>query len=122
MLGYYRLLAAVGVLLAHTGGGSDGMSRVMVGAFFIVSGYLMALTLSRNYSITPLPFYWNRFLRLYPIHTIVASAVFLLAPWFVNARMGDLPPDEHLAAFARSLTLTFTYHQSTGPSVCEAKK
>lgn len=116
MLGYYRLLAASGVLLAHANGGTDGMSRTMVGAFFVVSGYLMGLTLSRNYGRNPLPFYWNRFLRLYPMHTFVALAVFVLAPSFANIRMGELPQQEHLSAFSHSLTLTFTYTQANGPT------
>lgn len=116
MLGYYRLLLAAGVVLAHAGGGADSMSRSMVGAFFIVSGYLMALTLSGNYGGNPLPFYWNRFLRVYPMHTIVALAVFLLAPWFVSERMGTLPPEAHLTTFARTLMLTFSYDQPAGPT------
>lgn len=116
MLGYYRLLACLGVLIAHSSGGTDGMSRTMVGAFFVVSGYLMGLTLSRNYGRNPLPFYWNRFLRLYPIHTVVALAVFVLAPSFTNMRMGELPQQEHLSALLHSLTLTFTYTQAVGPA------
>lgn len=76
----------------------------------------MTLTLNLNYGINPLPFYWNRFLRLYPMHAFVALAVFILAPSFTVTRMGDLPPQEHLFAFLKSLTLMFSYTQTTGPS------
>ena len=89
------------------------MSRTMVGAFFVVSGYLMGLTLSRNYGRNPLPFYWNRFLRLYPMHTFVALAVFVLAPSFANLRMGELPQQEHLSAFLRSLPFALGYDNPT---------
>lgn len=116
MLGHYRFLAASGVVLAHASGGTDGMSRTMVSAFFIVSGYLMALTLDKNYSVNPLPFYWNRFLRLYPMHTLIALSVFIMAPWFVTARMGSLLADQYFWKFLETLTLTFSYHQIAGPS------
>ena len=117
MLGYYRLLAAVGVLMAHVGGFvSDGVSRAMVSAFFIVSGYLMALTLSQNYGANPLPFYWNRFLRLYPVHTLIATTTFVLAPGFVVLRMGGLPPDQYIPAFMETLLLAFDYQQVVGPT------
>jgi peptidoglycan/LPS O-acetylase OafA/YrhL len=88
----------------------------MVGAFFIVSGYLMGLTLSHNYGRNPLPFYWNRFLRIYPMHTFLALIFFLLVPSFTNSLMVALPPQEHLSAFLHSLTLTFTYTQPNGPT------
>lgn len=117
MLGYYRLSAATGVLLAHANGGTDGMARTMVGAFFVVSGYLMALTLRRNYGFNPIPFYWNRFLRLYPTHTLIAIAIFLLAPSFVETRMGDIPQRDYVPAFLCSLTLTFTCTQFGGPLI-----
>jgi peptidoglycan/LPS O-acetylase OafA/YrhL len=107
MLGYYRLLAASGVVLAHANGGTDGMSRTMVGAFFVISGYLIGFTLSRNYGRNPLPFYWNRFLRLYPMHTFVALAVFLMAPSFASLRLGEITSQESLFSLLDSFTLTF---------------
>lgn len=78
MLGYFRLILAFGVLLAHANLLSPGVSRTMVAAFFVVSGYLIGLTLSANYSANPLPFYRNRILRIYPLHVIVSVVLLLL--------------------------------------------
>ncbi|MBR0566029.1 acyltransferase [Azoarcus sp. L1K30] len=116
MLGYYRLTAAIGVLIAHANLGSDSMSRAMVGAFFILSGYLMAMTLSGNYSGNPLPFYWNRFLRIYPMHTIVALAIFVLTPSFAREVLGSGPTEDYVTALFGSLTLMFGYQPLIGPA------
>jgi len=72
VLGHYLLFLAIGVLMAHCGLLSYGMSRAIVSGFFIIRGYLNVLTLSKNYHIKIPGFYWNRFLRIYPMHAFVA--------------------------------------------------
>ncbi len=90
---------------------SDGVGRSLVAAFFVISGYIIALTLSKNYHTNPLPFYWNRIVRVYPLH-IVASAV-LLALWAADAAdaikltwviRGDAPPNDTDVALSFLLT------------------
>lgn len=74
MLGIYRTLLAFGVLLYHFPVFlfplPDTYGRVMVSAFFIISGYLITLTLNRNYT-SAVSFYWNRAIRLYPLHLVL---------------------------------------------------
>ncbi len=86
MLGHARLLLAFGVLLAHGKLLPEATSRSMVSAFFVVSGYLMMLTLSSNYGRAVLPFYWNRILRIYPLHIVLCCLIWILFPSFVSER------------------------------------
>jgi peptidoglycan/LPS O-acetylase OafA/YrhL len=78
MLGFFRLLLAYGVFLSHLDLASGGVGRAMVSAFFLVSGYLITLTLVKNYD-SPTPFYWNRFLRIYPLHLVTLAGVAVVA-------------------------------------------
>ena len=55
----------------------------MVSAFFVVSGYLMMLTLSSNYGTAVVPFYWNRILRIYPLHIVLCCLIWIFFPSFV---------------------------------------
>lgn len=77
MLGAFRFLLAYGVLLTHVGQASGGVGRTMVSAFFLVSGYLITLTLVKNYD-NPLSFYWNRLLRIYPLHLLTLGVVLIV--------------------------------------------
>lgn len=82
MIGIYRTLLALGVVFYHFPVFlfplPEVYGRVLVSAFFIISGYLITLTLNRNYS-SPIPFYWNRFIRIYPLHlTIVIAGTILI--------------------------------------------
>ncbi len=108
MLGYFRLMAATGVLMAHVSNFvSDGSSRALVSAFFIVSGYLISLTLLSDpyYRGHPFAFYWNRFLRLYPVYWLVAAATAACgAPWFFQ-RLGTLSTQGQWGLWLQVLTL-----------------
>jgi len=80
-MGLLRLILAAAVVFAHTplrmeltGG------RLAVEAFFMISGFYVALVLERNYR-RPGDFYVNRYLRLAPIYIVVALAS--LASWLV---------------------------------------
>lgn len=86
MIGLFRLLLALGVSYAHAGEFLGGPARSFVSAFFILSGYLITLTLNRNYS-TSAPFYWNRFLRIAPLHVVaLIASIAILAP-----ALSDIP-------------------------------
>lgn len=108
MLGYFRLLAAVGVLAAHVSNlVSPGTSRAMIGAFFVVSGYLISMTITENYRRNVAGFYWNRFLRLYPMYWVIAVGTLLAsAPWF-HSFMTRFPPEQQPIEWVSTFALTF---------------
>ena len=108
MLGYFRLLAAIGVLVGHVSNFlSNGTSRAMVGAFFIVSGYLIAMTVSENYRGRPMAFYRNRFLRVFPTYWLIAGCTALAgAPWWIDYYEA-LPQGERLMSVFRTFALCF---------------
>lgn len=108
MLGYFRLLLAIGVLAAHVSNFlSEATSRAMVGCFFIVSGYLIALTIEKKYQGRPFAFYRNRILRIYPIYLIIALVTLLTyAPWF-DRRVESLGGAVYSFELFKTLLLTF---------------
>ena len=72
-MGIIRTLLAISVVLGHSYGFVFTGGRLSVQIFYIISGYLMSLVLSTNEKYkNVLIFYFNRFLRLYPIYWVVA--------------------------------------------------
>jgi len=70
-MGYIRFLLAAAVLVSHAGGGLPAMSAEgAVEAFFVISGFYMALTFEAHYDAPggQLRFYLSRFTRLYPLY------------------------------------------------------
>lgn len=86
-MGTIRLLLALAVFLSHMPGApftfiSGGTA---VQAFFVVSGFYMALILDGKYPTTRL-FYGNRLLRLAPAYyAICLLALVMLIPWEITA-------------------------------------
>lgn len=78
MLGYYRFVLTLFVLVGHAALFPPGVSRSAVMAFFIISGYLIGLTLESNYGSNTLSYYRNRVLRIFPLHIIVTATILLL--------------------------------------------
>jgi len=80
-LGLIRLLLALSVVFSHSEpfvltGTSFAGGLVAVEAFFIISGFYMALVLESKYSDKTMAFYRNRFLRIFPTYwTILLLAV-----------------------------------------------
>ena len=71
-MGIIRTLLAISVVLEHSYGFIFTGGRLSVQIFYIISGYLMSLVLSTNKKYkNVLIFYYNRFLRLYPIYYVV---------------------------------------------------
>jgi peptidoglycan/LPS O-acetylase OafA/YrhL len=69
-MGTYRLSLSLIVVLFHFGGYPPLAGRVAVFAFFVLSGYLMALVIERAYGYSPAGaarFLLNRALRLVPL-------------------------------------------------------
>jgi len=76
-VGLIRCLLAAGVVFAHAGplfGQMFTAGLASVQAFFIISGFYMALILNEKYTTSYKAFYINRFLRLYPSYYIVLLA------------------------------------------------
>jgi peptidoglycan/LPS O-acetylase OafA/YrhL len=91
ILGTFRMLLAVCVLLTHSA--SKDLPHLLgtfaVESFFVISGFYMALVLTEKYTRANLGdswaanFYLSRYLRLYPIYILSALARVLLAVFVV---------------------------------------
>ncbi|NLS06855.1 acyltransferase [Rhizobium sp. P32RR-XVIII] len=90
-MGAFRLLLAVAVFLAHARVNFPGLAapgsmftreklHIMVGsghavfAFFIASGFYMAMVIEAKYAGAPKRFYLNRALRIYPANFAILAA------------------------------------------------
>lgn len=71
-MGILRLLLAISVVIHHTPNAGIVFTNggVAVQAFYVISGYFIAMVLSSKYSAYT-TFYINRGLRLYPIYLVV---------------------------------------------------
>lgn len=98
---YLRALAALFVLLAHIGfklevHSINLLSSYKIGSygvdfFFIISGFIMCLTIDKNKS-TVIAFMKARFIRIIPLYWIlsfVALIIFLVNPSLVNSSGGQ---------------------------------
>jgi peptidoglycan/LPS O-acetylase OafA/YrhL len=106
-MGILRLILSLSVVLDHTGPlfGLHLLSgKIAVQAFFIISGFYMALILNEKYSIADAAnkqeMYWlyisNRFLRIFPLYwlTFLLTLLFLLLTGqFFTLFPGHLPLD-----------------------------
>lgn len=97
-MGLVRIILALAVLLGHAADQSIFGFRLpnpafAVEAFFILSGFYMALVLDRTYRGpgSYLAFMTNRALRLYPIYWVVLLITIPVV--FVAAHFSRLPPD-----------------------------
>jgi peptidoglycan/LPS O-acetylase OafA/YrhL len=84
MMGLYRLILALVVVLFHFGGLPSLSGRTAVFGFFALSGYLMVMVIEKVYSkmrFGSVNFYINRALRIYPIYIfyllLMVSLIFL---------------------------------------------
>lgn len=75
-MGLLRLLLAISIVFEHTGkpfGFEMISSKIAIHAFFIISGFYMALILNEKYNLKKNAykvFIANRFLRIYPVYWI----------------------------------------------------
>jgi peptidoglycan/LPS O-acetylase OafA/YrhL len=51
-----------------------------VDIFFMISGYVIVNSLLRHRNVGE--FYWNRFLRIYPVYFVILLLIFLVGPFF----------------------------------------
>ena len=59
--------------------GQEGLGGFAVKCFFIISGYLIYLSLSRSKNLNS--YFWNRFLRLYPAYIVMLLVICLIVPF-----------------------------------------
>jgi peptidoglycan/LPS O-acetylase OafA/YrhL len=73
-MGILRLLLALCVVVHHTPGSSISFTNggVAVQAFYVISGFFIAMVLSGKYQSLKV-FYLNRALRLYPVYVVVLA-------------------------------------------------
>jgi peptidoglycan/LPS O-acetylase OafA/YrhL len=88
--GYIRFLLAVIVVMSHSGASnylpSPGGGGA-VQAFFVISGFYMAATYTKNYAGTlGIGFIASRFTRLYPSYILVFAAMFIV--FLISDRLG----------------------------------
>lgn len=84
LMGLIRFLLAVSVIIAHSEpifGLELVGGRIAVQAFFMISGFYMALILSEKYN--PIEEYWlfisNRIMKLYPTYWIILLSTFIFS-------------------------------------------
>jgi len=82
-MGTLRLLLALSVVLFHSGPflltGTYWVGGIVaVECFFLISGFYIALILSQRYRDGLRNFYWNRFIRIFPLYWAVL-ALYVLA-------------------------------------------
>jgi len=93
MFGFYRLSLALAVVAFHLSGKLPLAGPLAVFGFYTLSGYLITLTVQRNYLGRGgrTRFFLNRALRIYPTYwACLAVAVLLVAP--SGERSGSLNP------------------------------
>ena len=105
-MGHIRFTLALLVLISHAGLATDSLSRVAVSCFFILSGYLMQLTLTYNYvPFTPKTIYRyfsNRFLRIFPLYWACILVIAITNFGYFEAKtsgnwIGSLIPDHRIS-------------------------
>lgn len=107
-MGFVRFILALSVVLTHAGPvpvlGYMAGGPVAVQCFFILSGFYMSLVLNEKYSEV-LPFYWNRFSRIYSGYWVaLIAAVFI---WLAaNDNIYGRIITSELTAGAKALALT----------------
>ncbi len=110
LMGSIRLFLAIAVLMSHADVCDINMvpGHVAVQAFFVISGFYMALTLNEKYSERGVLLYYSyRFLRLFPIYLIVLIVSFV-ALWFSDIGIFTRA-DKFKATFTQSIFVSLVY-------------
>ncbi|AMP03399.1 acyltransferase family protein [Collimonas pratensis] len=110
-MGLIRFFLALSVVFSHNGihvPGIDGLLAVY--AFFVISGFYMALVLNEKYQDNVAGFYGARFLRLWPSYIVVLLVVLLLI-----APMSSAIYTSTLAAvYTWTVNLTMFFYNTLG--------
>lgn len=104
-MGYFRLLLALLVMVAHVGPRPRPFESLMwwhwaVAVFFVLSGYLATLGMNGKYRDNPKAFLINRALRILPTYWVVLAGT-LIGFWLI----GDQPDMQPLMLWPTPLEL-----------------
>lgn len=93
-IGFFRLLLAMTVVITHTHpifGFTLGNPVIAVRAFFIISGFYMAMILTEKYKLNKI-FWENRILKIFPIYWVILLCTILVGflAHLVNGGWGEL--------------------------------
>lgn len=83
-MGLLRTLLAISVVFAHSYGFVFVGGKIAVQLFYMISGFLISFVLVEKRTYTTVKnFYFNRYLRLFPVYAVTAAAT-LLYFWRIN--------------------------------------
>jgi peptidoglycan/LPS O-acetylase OafA/YrhL len=104
-MGLIRVILAISVVFQHSPWRTGDIfvgGQLAVQTFYIISGFLIShILLSKDAYRNPLKFYYNRFLRIYPIYYAIAfitliGAYFVFPEFFSVYRLLSYPLDAFL--------------------------
>lgn len=110
-MGLIRFYLAISVVISHNGirfPGIEGHLAVM--AFFVISGFYMALVLNEKYQNNIWGFYSARFLRLWPSYIVLFCLVLLL----VNPMDPEIYKSTFTAVYVWFSALSMFFYQTLG--------
>lgn len=110
-MGLIRFFLAISVVISHNGirfPGIEGHLAVM--AFFVISGFYMALVLNEKYQSNLWGFYGARFLRLWPSYIVVFCLVLL----FINPMGQEIYKTTLTTVYVWFSAITMFFYQTLG--------
>nr|WP_262383400.1 acyltransferase [Pseudomonas sp. WS 5412] len=125
-MGFLRLFLALSVIAGHAGGSVFGFAGVnplyAVSAFFIISGFYMAMVLNEKYKeISPIVFYKSRLFRLFPTYYIGLVLALVVSFAAIADRFGGLSLGakfyfvfQNLFIFGQDLSYVFCMKTAAG--------
>ncbi len=108
-MGLVRFFLAISVIFAHNGIRMPGIEGLLsVYAFFVISGFYMALVLNEKYQNNKVGFYGARFLRLWPSHIIV----FFVVLTFISPMSNTIYASTFATIFTWFSAITMLFYNS----------
>ncbi|WP_158783500.1 acyltransferase [Pantoea sp. BAV 3049] len=108
-MGWLRFFLAASVVISHNGIQAPGISgHLAVMAFFVISGFYMALVLNEKYGSNISGFYLARFLRLWPGYIIV----FLVVVMFIEPMGSQIYQSTAVSIYVWFSSLTMFFYET----------
>lgn len=85
-----------------------------VDLFFILSGFVIYLNyqnkITENFPKSIIPFYWNRFTRIYPLHfSMLIAYLFFAASFLIFSKSASAPTSYNIQSFVQNLFLVHAW-------------
>lgn len=110
-MGLIRFFLAASVVISHNGIVAPGIAgHLAVMAFFVISGFYMALVLNEKYQGNIKGFYTSRILRLWPSYIVVYAAVLL----FISPMGSQIYYNAFTAFYVWFTSITMLFYQTLG--------